>query len=67
MSGVPKVSGSRMVSAGLWESVAHLQRLAALFAIRSGSGRNNGGQNGNDPLRPADGLCWNGTPPASYA
>ncbi len=67
MSGVPWVSESRMVSAGLGESGARWLRLAALSASLSGSGRKSGGLNGNDPSRPDDGLCWSGTPLASCA
>lgn len=67
VSGAPWGSASRRGSAGLGESGARWLRPAALSASLSGSGRKTGGLSGDDPSRPAGGLCWSGTPPASCA
>lgn len=62
MNGVPWVSVSHRVSADLEETVAHWLKLSVLSASLCGSGRKNGGLNGNNPSCPADGLCWCGIP-----
>lgn len=61
------VSETHKVSVHLEENVFHLLKLSDLFASLNGSGRKNDSLNEKVPSPPADGLCWCGIPPVSYA